>query len=377
MEKNKNNIMVIIGFILFGIALISSMIFLILLVKEKKNTSNLKKDVTTWEEKMEEYKRIPTLTNGDQVLVSLKDDKSITTNELYNVIKDNNSIDTLIRMIDKKILEELYVDDLEDAKKSVKATMDELKNTYGNDLEDAIKYYTGYASIEAYEDFLYISNLQNMAINDYCKDNISEKEINEYYEDEIFPDIKVKHILITPSIDDSMTDTEKNNAIEDAKKKAQELLDTLKKEDKSNLEKKFEELAKKYSSDKSSKDQGGSLGFINKNTLSETYNNLVDAAYDLDDGELSTKIISTDLGYHVIMRVESKEKPELESIKSDILDTLAANYLKSNPTVTVTALTELRKKYDMEFIDTNLNKQYDKLVKNQIEYIKEQAKQNS
>lgn len=377
MGKCKNNIMGMVGFILFGVALIASIVLIVLLVKEKKNTSNLKKDVSSWEEKMEEYKRIPTLTNGDQVLVSLKDDKSITTNELYDLIKDNNSIDTLIQLIDKKILEELYSDNLEDAKKSVKATMDELKSTYGSDLEDAIKYYTGYASIEAYEKFLFINNLQNLAISDYCKGKISEKEVKNYYEDEILPDIKVKHILITPNIDDSMTDSEKNNANKEAKNKAQELIDTLKKEDKEKLGNKFEELAKKYSSDKSSKDQGGSLGFINKNTLSETYNNLVEAAYNLDDGELSTKIITTDLGYHVVMRVESKEKPEFDSIKEDIIDTLAANYLKSNPTSSVDALVALREKYDIEFIDTNLKKQYNTLIKNQINYIKEQAKQNN
>lgn len=312
--------------------------------------------------------KIPTLSNGDEAVVTMKNGSMISVNDLYEQIKSDYALDVLVNMIDKKILEDKYPDDVEAAKESANKTMDELKAAYGDDLDDAIKYYTGFSNSDAYKDNLYITYLQNLAITDYCKKQISEKEVKKYYDDEIVPDIKVSHILITADIKDEMTDAEKEKAETEAKEKVEALISTLKKTKKDELATKFAELATEQSKDETSKKQGGSLGFINKDTLSSSYKELVDAAYKLKDGEISTSVITTEIGYHVILRNETKEKASIDDVRDTILEKLADEYLEKNSIATVEALRELRKSYDMEITDKELQEKYATLIQNQISY---------
>ena len=171
---------------------------------------------------------------------------------------------------------------------------------------------------------------QNKAAEDYAKDNIGEKDIKKYYNDEIKPDIKVSHILISVNYASDASDDDKTKAKNEAKAKAQEALDKLKAADKSKIADTFSELAKEYSNDDSSKDDGGSLGFINTDTLGSNYNNLVTEAYKLKDGEYSSNIVETELGYHLVYRTETKEKAKLEDVRDKIIDSLVSDYLKKN-----------------------------------------------
>ena len=114
---------------------------------------------------------------------------------------------------------------------------------------------------------------------------------------------------------------------------------------------------------------------INKNTLSSAYDELVSAAYKLKDGEYSTSIITTELGYHVILRTETKEKASLEDVKEDILETLGAEYLQENQVSAVKALQEKRKEYGVEIVDSELKAQYAELIQNQIAAYQEQQNQ--
>ena len=62
-----------------------------------------------------------------------------------------------------------YVTKISDAEKDTESTMQELEAAYGDQLEAAIQYYTNYNSVEEYKEYVYLSYLQEMAINDYCK----------------------------------------------------------------------------------------------------------------------------------------------------------------------------------------------------------------
>ena len=101
---------------------------------------------------------------------------------------------------------------------------------------------------------------------------------------------------------------EKKEAENEAKEKINAIITELKNTNKEDVKAAFASLARENSNDESTKDNGGSLGFINKNTLSSSYDELVSAAYNLKDGEYSTSVITTELGYHVILREETKEK---------------------------------------------------------------------
>lgn len=324
--------------------------------------------------------KIPKLSNGDEAVVTLKDGSMISANELYTELKDEYALETIVNMIDKKILEDKYGDHVEDAKKSAESTMTQLESAYGEDLESAIQYYTGYQTAEAYQDYLYISYLQDLVIDEYCKAQITDKEIEKYYKDEVVGDIKVSHILITADVTDDMTDEEKTKAETEAKEKIEAIIAELNKTSKENIADKFAELAKEQSNDDATKETGGSLGFINKDTLSDSYDELVSAAFKLKDGEYSKSIITTELGYHVILRSETKEKASLDEVKDSIIEKLATEYLSENSVATVKAMQEIRKDYELEIVDSDLKSKYATYIQNQLTYYTEQdekAKSNT
>lgn len=312
--------------------------------------------------------KIPTLSNGDEAVVTLKDGSMVSVNELYEAVKDDYALTALVNLVDQKILEKEYKDKVEEAKKYAENNIIQLESYYGEQLVDAISQNTEYRSVEAYQNYIYVSYLQNLAIEDYCKDQITEKEIKKYYDKEIVGDIKVSHILITADVTDDMTDEEKKNAESEAKDKVEAIIAELKKTDKKEIAEKFAELAKEKSMDETTKDNGGSLGFINKNTLSSEYDELVTAAYNLKDGKYSTKVVTTEIGYHVVLRTETKEKAALNDVKEDIVEELAATYLSKNTAAAVKALQEIRKDYELEIVDSELKSQYAAFIQNQLNY---------
>ena len=321
--------------------------------------------------------KIPTLSNGDEAVVTLKDGSMISANELYESLKDDYALMSMVTLVDKKILEDKYKDKLEEANEYVETSMSQLESIYGDSLLDIIQSNTSYSTIEGYEESIYVGYLENLAITDYCKDQIKEKEVKKYYEKNIVGDIKVSHILITPEVTDDMTDDGKAQAETEAKEKIEAIISELNKTDKKEVADKFTELAKEHSMDESTKENGGSLGFINKDTLSSEYDELVTAAYKLADGKYSTEIIETEIGYHVVLRTETKEKAALEDVKEDILETLAAEYLTENQIANVKGLQAVRDEYELEIVDSELKTQYAAYIQNALNYYQQNANQET
>ena len=321
--------------------------------------------------------KIPKLSNGSEAIVTLKDDAKISVDDLYNELKSDYALDALINMIDKKILEEKYADQVEAAKADTETIMTQLEGQYGDQLQEMIQQYTGYPTIEAYKNAYYLSYLKNLVVKDYCAAQITDKEIEKYYKNEIVGDIKVSHILISAQVTDDMTDEEKATKETEAKAKIESIINELKNTKDADIQNKFAELAKTHSEDETTKENGGSLGFINKDTLSESYDELVKAAYKLKDGAYSTKVITTELGYHVILRLETKEKAALDEIKDTIIETLGAKYLEENQEANVKALQELRKEYNMEITDDELQEKYASYIQNQLNYYAQSGEENS
>lgn len=322
-------------------------------------------------------KTIPTLENGDQAIVTFNDDVKISITDFYNQMKDKYGTEVILNMIDKMVLEKKYADSIEEAHKNADSVMSQLETSYGDKLLSAIQTYTGYQTLDEYKDYVYLSYLQNKAAEDYAKDNISEKDIKKYYNDEIKPDIKVSHILISVNYATDASDDDKTKAKNEAKAKAQEALDKLKAADKSKIADTFSELAKEYSNDDSSKNEGGNLGFINTDTLGSNYNNLVTEAYKLKDGEYSSNIVETELGYHLVYRTETKEKADLESVRDTIVDALVSDYLKENQEAYIKSMQAVRKEYGMDIIDDDLNTNYTNYIQNSLLKIQENKKNSS
>lgn len=315
-------------------------------------------------------KETPTLSDGSQAVVSFQDESiSISANDLYEGMKEKYALDVIIQLMDKKILEKEYPDDLETEKQKAESTVDAMKETYG---VDQINSYFG--SVDSYTDYIYVSNLQQKAMLDYAKSKVTEKEINSYYEKNIYGDVVVDHILIKTNVTEDTSSEEKTELENAAKEKIQEIIEKL-----NNAEDKlatFKELAKEYSEDDATKENGGSLGAINTDTLSSNYDELLKAARELKDGSYSTEVITTELGYHVIYKEKTEEKASLDSVKDDIIEEIANTKLEEDSTMSITAIEELRKKYGMEIHDSDIKEKYANYVANAISSAKQSDSSN-
>lgn len=320
-------------------------------------------------------KTTPELKDGEQIITSLKGDRNISVKDLYEELKDRYGLEALISMIDKIILEDKYQNDLESAKSDAENTMAQLKAQYKDDLLSTIQYYTNYNTIEDYQDYLYISYLQQKAVTDYAKEQITESQIKKYYKDEVKSDIKVSHIFINVNASSTDSNEDKTNAENDAKAKATEIINKL--NESNNVTETFAELAKEYSSDETTKNDGGNLGYINTDTLGESYKELVDAAYKLKDGQYSKEVVKTELGYHVILRTETKEKVSLEDAKDSIKEKLSTQYIADNSETSIKAMQQLRKEYEMDINDDELQSYYTNYIQNSLAQLREQASSTS
>ncbi|WP_243444936.1 peptidylprolyl isomerase [Romboutsia maritimum] len=143
------------------------------------------------------------------------------------------------------------------------------------------------------------------------KINISEKDILDYYEKNKskfkINEVEASHILI------STLDKNKKQVKEDEKKKLKEKTENLL--HKINNGESFEELANKYSDDKSAGKNGGKLGYFSKNEKNAEFTN---EAFKLQKGQIS-KVVETSYGYHIIKVTDKKEiLKNLNDSKDDI-----------------------------------------------------------
>lgn len=301
--------------------------------------------------------KVPKLKNGDEAVVTMKDG-DISVEELYSEMKEKYALDMLITKIDTAILNNVYKTD------------DEEKNYIDKQLE-TIKYYyetyykSQYKSFQEYltqngvesedelKENIRLTYKRNKAVKNYVKSIITDKEIEKYYDEEIFGDISASHILIKPEYDDNASDEEKKEAEKKALKEAKEVIAKLKKgED-------FAELAKEYSDDSSNSKSGGKLADFNHGQMVEAFE---DAAKDLKVGSYTTTPVKTEFGYHIILKTAQKDKPALKEVKDDIISDLTDEKLKDDSTLEVTALVELRKKHKVEIQDKDIKKLYEAYV---------------
>ena len=317
-------------------------------------------------------KTIPKLENGSEAIVSFENGQKISVDDLYNDLKNNFALESLINLVDKKILEDKYKDNLSSAEEYATSTMKSLEENYGENLLAAIQTYTSYSTVEAYKNYVYISQLQSQAVEDYAKKQVTEKEMKEYYEKNIHGDVLVNHILVTPNVKDDATTEEKTNAENEAKEKINTIIAKLKESE--NKKEAFTNLAKEYSEDASTKEDGGSLGYINDGTLSSSYDEIVKKAFELKDGEFSTEVITTELGYHVIFREASKEKASFEDVQDTIREKIADDLLAKDATLSIKAMQDLRKEYGMDIVDSEIQSQYAKYIQNALAQAQEQQK---
>ncbi len=296
--------------------------------------------------------KIATLKNGEEVVAKM-DGKSITAEDLYGELKKQGGAVTLTNMIDAFVVnKEIETDD--DAKSYADSQLSSYKKSYqsyGQDFDAALTN-AGYAGEDEFKDELILEYKKKIVTENYVKDELTDSEIQKYYDDNIFGDIEARHILISPNTKDDMSDDEKEEAEKKAKKEAENIIKKL--DDGED----FAKLAKEYSDDEGTASNGGKL--------TVTYGSVVDEFWDgvneLKDGEYSKEPVKSEYGYHIIYRIKQKAKPELKEVRDDVIDKLTEEKINEDSTLQTKALVALRKKYNLEISDDELKKSYDNSV---------------
>ncbi|WP_456448742.1 SurA N-terminal domain-containing protein [Thiolapillus sp.] len=138
---------------------------------------------------------------------------------------------------------------------------------------------------------------------------VTEEKLRDYYsqhrdEFQAPEERKLRHILI------QLDENADQAAVDAAKAKAEDLEARLAKGEK------FEDLAREFSDDPGSKDQGGDLGWISPGLMAKAFE---EEAYKLKKGQIS-KPVRTPFGFHLIQVVDIRnpDHGSFESLGDDI-----------------------------------------------------------
>jgi foldase protein PrsA len=271
------------------------------------------------------------ITMGISLSFALKKDEAvakfngeaITKDELYSAMVEQYGS----AAVDKIISEKIVASEAKKQKVTVKDSeldqeVETLKASYGGEEAFNQALETNNTSLsylkQDLKNYLTIKKLLEPEIT------ITDEEMKTYFDENkdsfaVAEQIKASHILVA----DEKT----------ANKVKQKLADGGD----------FTELAKEYSTDDSTKDLGGELGYFAKGTMVPEFD---DAAFELAVGQVS-KPVKTEYGYHIIKVEAKKEAKEANynDSKAEIKATLLDQKIDSEYT---TWLENKKKSYDIE-----------------------------
>lgn len=124
-----------------------------------------------------------------------------------------------------------------------------------------------------------LEELYGMSEQDF-KSLIKDQLLRQKVQEELFVTVSAKHILIKDE------------------GKAKEILEEAKKGEKS-----FDDLAKEYSEDTGSRDNGGDLGWFGRGMMVPEFE---EAVFTIEPGSIKEDLVQTEFGYHII-KVEDKK----------------------------------------------------------------------
>lgn len=294
------------------------------------------------------------LSNGEQVIASI-DGKEVTAEELFESIKETYGTNELINTIDNFIVGK-EISDTTDADKQAKEQVESIKAQYesmGYKWSDVLKDY-GYDSEQVLIDEIRDSILKEEVAVNHMKANLTDADIEKYYNENIDDSYTAKHILIVPDTTDDMTDEQIAAAEAAAKATAEEVITKL------NNGEAWASLVTTYSEDEGSKD---TEGLIENFTKGDVVDEFLSATKELADGAYSTTPVKSQYGYHIILRVSKTEKEALETMKDELMDEIVNSKLSTEENAYTNAWAEIRNKYNFTINDTTISKYYNDAIK--------------
>lgn len=291
--------------------------------------------------------RIAKLEDGREPVAEIEG-TVVTADELYEDMKEIYSISLLLNKIDNIILEEKYPE-TDEMNEEIQEQADNYYNIYEqyyNQDKVAFLADNGFSSESEFLDYLRLDYRRSKYAEEYVEALVTEKEINEYYENEVYGDINTKHILV--KVDSSATDEEKT----EAENLAKEIISKL------DEGKTFDEVREEYKDSITYEE----LGY-------KSYNANLESAYleemqKLENDSYSKSPVETSYGYHIIYRIDQKEKPALEDVKDEIITSLAEEKSADDSNLYYIALDKMRTDAGLKFSDTVLEKKYNTYMDN-------------
>ena len=298
--------------------------------------------------------RIATLKNGEEPVVKVSK-TTYTADDLYKRMKDHYSVSQLLDKIDDDLLEKMYPE-TEEMKKEVKENAEYYINMYKqyyNYTEEQFLSSNGFANYDAYLEYLKLENRRKKYLEKYVEDNLTDKEIEDYYKKNVYGDINCQHILIETSSDNSSNSDSKTKKLsdEEGKKLAQEIIDKI------NDGTSWKNIQKEY------KDKITFEDLKYQSWDSDLEDSFKTALKEMDNKSYSKEPVKTSYGYHVIYRIDQKDTPTLKKVKSKIIDKLVEQKQKDDSNLQYKALISLRKEKNIKFYDTDMQKKYDSYIK--------------
>lgn len=295
--------------------------------------------------------RIATLKDGTQPVVKI-DKKTYTADDLYENMKDYYSVSLLLDEIDNDLLTKLYPEDSEMTEK-ISSNAEYYINMYQqyyNYTQEEFLAKNGFSSYNAFLEYLKLNYRRNKYLDNYVKDNLTDNEIQDYYDNNVFGDINTQHILVEVKSSDE-EDNKNKLSDEDAKALAEEIITKL------NDGTPWETIQKDYKDKVTYED----LGYQSWDASLE--DSFMTALKKMDNNSYGTEPVKTSYGYHVIYRLDQKEKPSLKGSKEKIIDNLVTDKKAKDENLLYKALISLREEKGIEFSDTVMKSKYNEYCK--------------
>ena len=292
------------------------------------------------------------LKNGKEVAIKINGE-NITADDLYDKLREKYAKYVIVDMIDKAIFDEIYKKDA-DIEEQVKNEYEYYESQYsqsGQSFEEILIQY-GYKDADEFKAELRLSFQRSKAVEDYIKENLSDKEIQTYYDETYAGEVSAKHILISTS----------DMSEDDAYNKAKDLINQL------NDGADFDTLAKENSDDPGSASNGGDLGYFGKGQMVAEFE---EAAFSLKVDEYTKEPVKTSYGYHIILKTGEKEKTSLEDAKETIKEKLYQEKINEDATLSITTLEKVRENYGLKIKDSKLKSIYKEYISDQLKQYEE------
>ena len=292
--------------------------------------------------------RIATLKNGEEPIVKVGKN-TYTADNLYTRMKEHYNVSQLLDQIDNDLLTKLYPEDKEmtdEVKQNAEYYINMYKQYY-NYTEEQFLSSNGFSSYNDFLEYLKLDNRRKKYLDEYVEKNLTDKEIENYYNKNVYGDINCQHILVETSSEENS----KKLKDEDGKKLAEEIIGKI------NDGTSWDEVKKKY------KDKVTFEDLSYQSWDSDLEDSFKTALKEMSDNSFSKEPVKTSYGYHIIYRIDQKKVESLKKVKDKIITKLVEEKKSADSNLQQKALISLRNDNKIKFYDTNMESKYNTFKK--------------